>query len=193
MLQITIDGSWEPEDFIEVLQGIESLYYRASTSATYIYRRPYFGGALGRSGGFDQFLDEANHWLLAEARLLATASQRLRVHRIAYGSPGSLEFFGQTGRIAVVVAAIIWGIEFYDDRHIRAEQLAQAKLETEIAHETLRSRKLDIARKILQLQKDFPDAVEPELLALTVRDLDKIFPRIAEGKIVGASSEDNER
>jgi hypothetical protein len=30
MLRLEIDGKWEPEDFIEVLKGVESLYYKAA-------------------------------------------------------------------------------------------------------------------------------------------------------------------
>ena len=29
MLKFKIDGRWEPEDFIEVLTAVESLYYKA--------------------------------------------------------------------------------------------------------------------------------------------------------------------
>ena len=192
MLRIAIDGNWEPEDFIEVLQGIESLYYKGSISGAYLYPDLHLWGYRERSTNFDQFLENVNVWLLAEARLYVTPSSRLMVHRIEYGSPGSIDLFGRAGIVAVLVTAIIWGIEFYDGRHIRAERLEQAKLETQTAKENLRSLKLDIARKILQLREDFPDELEPEFLALTVKDLDKIFPRIAEGKIVGASSDDDE-
>jgi hypothetical protein len=30
MLKLKIDGAWEPEDFIEILQSVESLYYKAA-------------------------------------------------------------------------------------------------------------------------------------------------------------------
>ena len=193
MLRIEIDGNWEPEDFIEVLQSIESLYYKASISGTYYYPGLHFWRSPERSTDFNQFLEQVNVWLLAEARLFATPSSRLRVHRIEYGSPGSLDFLGAARIVEVLVDAVFRGIEFYADRHIKVERRDQATLETETARENLRTLELENARRIIELREDFPDAWKHEFAALAVKDQDQIFARIAEGKIVGVSSEDNER
>lgn len=192
MLRIAIDGNWEPEDFIEVLQGMESLYYKASIKSFHYFPGLYIWRGPERTADFDQFLEQANRWLLAEARLSASLSSRLRVHRIEYGSPGSIDFFGLAGAVKELANAVFRGIEFYDGRHIRAERLEQARLETEIARQNLRSLKLDLSERIIRMRGERDDWTH-EYVALAVRDLDKIFPRIAEGKIVGASSEDAER
>lgn len=89
--------------------------------------------------------------------------------------------------------AVFRGIEFYADRHIRVERRDQATWETETARENLRTLKLENARRIIELREDFLDAWKHEFAALAVKDQDQIFARIAEGKIVGVSSEDNER
>lgn len=69
MLRLEIDGKWEPEDFIEVLTGVESLYYKAALVRRvfheplfYWFDRPYVPGS------FDDHLNQTNDWLLARAR-----------------------------------------------------------------------------------------------------------------------------
>lgn len=193
MLRIEIDRTWEPEDFIEVLRSIESLYYKASISGTHYYPGLHFWRSPERSMDFDQFLEQVNVWLLAEARLFATPSSRLRIHRIEYASPGSLDLLGAARIVEVLADTVFRGIEFYADRHIRGERRDQATLESETAKENLRTLKLENARRILELREDFPDAWEQEFVALVVKDQEPIFARIAEGKIVGVSSEDKER
>jgi len=42
MLHFEIDGHWEPEDFIEVLKGIESLYYKAVLNRRFRLEPPLF-------------------------------------------------------------------------------------------------------------------------------------------------------
>ena len=42
MLRLEIDGKWEPEDFIEVLTGVESLYYKAALNRRFPYEPPFY-------------------------------------------------------------------------------------------------------------------------------------------------------
>jgi hypothetical protein len=50
--------------------------------------------------------------------------------------------------------------------------------------------KLENARSILALHHDYPDMPEEFLLALIARDQDRLIPRIADHKLVGAKTSD---
>ena len=43
MLRLELSGVWEPEDFIEVFSGIESLYYKAAIDRSLSSQWPLFG------------------------------------------------------------------------------------------------------------------------------------------------------
>jgi hypothetical protein len=88
-------------------------------------------------------------------------------------------------------------ISFFTERRLRREWDKQATIETSLKEtelekeeQSLRALKLENARKILDLHRDYPDVPEEFLLALIVRDQDKLIPRIAERKLVGAMTSD---
>ena len=61
--------------------------------------------------------------------------------------------------------------------------MKEAELET--ARESLRTIKLDNARRIMELSHEFPDWSDEMLVTLAINDQDKLIPRIAERKLVG--------
>ena len=177
MLSLKIDSRWDPEDFIEVLGAFESLYYKGATGWRYggfLFLPP---GARGLPlSSFSEFIEYSDTWLLSESRALANPEERLRVERIAYGSPGSIDFLGLGKVFEVMKDIIIWGVEYYSEREHRAE--------------SLRTQKLENARRILELKRDFPDDWQEVLLAQAIADQDTIYRRIADRQIIGADTTD---
>lgn len=199
MLRLDLDGNWEPEDFIEVLRGVESLYYKAAIERSYRHQ-----GSIGwigpwRSTTFEDYVEEANSWFLSEARAIALPHERLRIASVEYGSPGNIDFLG-VGKVCEVLANVIGrSVVFVAEHDLRWERTTQAKLETrkleielEGAEESVRALKLANAQKLLEIRRDFPDWSEDQFLLLAVSDQDKILPRISEGKLVGARSAEDE-
>lgn len=205
MLRLEIEGGWEPEDFIEVLKGVESLYYKAVMSRRFLRGSSYIlmehlwfeRPTIGRS--YVESIEYSNEWLLTRARTITRADLRLRVARIEYASPGGIDFVG-LGEVCKVIERIIDRlIAFFTEREIREQANKQAKVETdkkkvelEQERESLRSAKIENTRHILELMRDYPDMPEEFLTALIVHDQDKLIPRIAEGKLIGVTTIDAE-
>jgi hypothetical protein len=196
MLHLKIDGRWDPEDFIEVLQGVESIYYKAVSRRRSFYEPPIYW--LERASVFTTFeshLDYSNDWLLAQARTTTQGYSRLGIARIEYASPGGIDLVG-LGEACKAVEGILGRlIQFFTERHLRRERDKQETIETglkeidlEREQESLRALKLENARAILALHRDYPDMPEEFLLALITRDQDKLIPRIAERKLIGAKT-----
>ncbi|MGD9920196.1 MAG: hypothetical protein AB7V13_01955 [Pseudorhodoplanes sp.] len=202
MLRLEIDGRWEPEDFIEVLTGVESLYYKAALVRRhrFPYEPPFYW--LERPellASFDDQLRHTNDWLLARARATARAEYRLKVARISYASPGGIDLAG-LGQACNAVKGIIDSlIKLYTERKLRREADAQARIKTsrdetalEMDRESLRAQKIENARAILDLRRDFHDVPEDVLVVLIGNDQDKLIPRIAERKLIGVRTIDRE-
>lgn len=164
MLRLEIDGKWEPEDFIEVLKGVESLYYKAALDRRfprfpyepdlYWFERSYLPVS------FEEHLNLANDWLLARARATAHAAYRMKVARISYASPGGIDLAGLGQACNAVKGIIDSFIKLYTERHLRREADAQAEIETGMKGESLSAMKIENARKLLELRRDFPDIPE---------------------------------
>ena len=199
MLRLKLRGAWEPEDFIEVFQGIESLYYKAAMR--HVYAEPYLHRPSFRwleqpfrqSFSFDDYyLDEANNRFLSQARMSAPALVRLKVVRIEYASPGTVDLLG-LGEVLKALADIVGRIiMFFSERELRWERTAQARLDTTLKEtefdqeqENLRTLKLENARRILEIKREFGVWPQDLELLLAVNDQDKLIPRIAEGKLIG--------
>ncbi len=189
MLRLEIDGKWEPEDFIEVLKGVESLYYKAALHRR-VRRFPYEPDSFwfDRSYlpvSFEEHLNLANDWLLSRARATARAEYRMKVARISYASPGGIDLAG-VGQACNAVKGIVDSfIKLYTERHLRRQADAQARIETEMKEESLSAMKIENARKLLELRHDFPEIPEDTFIALIANDQDRLIPRIAEGKLIG--------
>jgi hypothetical protein len=200
MLRLEIDGRWEPEDFIEVLKGIESLYYKAVVRRAYPFEPPFFW--FERSSialSFDEHVDLSNDWLLARARSTARSYSRLRVARIEYASPGGIDLVGLGEACKAIEGIIDRLIKFFTERHLRRERDKQETIETAIKEtelekeqESLRALKIENARSILALRREYPEMPDDLFIALAVRDQDRLIPRITERKLVAATTSDGE-
>ena len=189
-----IDGRWEPEDFIEVLKGVESLYYKAALGHRIPYGPPFywFDRPVPVGASFDEHLDLSNDWLLARARASAPSHYRMRVARIAYASPGSIDLVGLGKACKAIEGIIDRLIKFFAERVLRRERDKQARIDTSIKEtekekeeESLRALKIQNARSILELRREFPDMPEDLLVVLIGKDQDRLIPRIAERKLIG--------
>jgi hypothetical protein len=196
MLRLEIDGRWEPEDFIEVLTGIESLYYKAALIRRYRfpYQPPFYWYERPElPASFDDHLRHTNDWLLAQARATARAEYRMMVARISYASPGGIDLAG-VGQACNAVKGIVDSfIKLYTERHLRHEADAQARIETAMKEESLSAMKVENARKLLELRHDYPDVPDDLFIALIGNDQDRFIPRIAERKLIGVQAIDGER
>ena len=195
-ISFKIDGVWEPSDFAEVLKAIESLYYKVALVDDGL--RPFGRRTFRRFPTWidsaDE-LDQLNDVLLAEARMIAPPAIRLRVSRIEYASPGGIDVTGAGQAAEAADRTIGRLIDFFTGRKQRIEKDKQAEIETEIKEQNLISCKIDNAEKLLDLIEKHPDQRDL-LIALFVKDQDKIADRISQGLITGrgdkAQSEDDE-
>lgn len=200
MLTVKIDRQWEPEDFIEVLQGIESLYYKALG----LRHRPfvpeiYFIERHLPFTSYDDRLNLLNEWLLRESRLTIYADMRLLVRRIDYASPGSIDLIGIGKAIEAIDKIVGRLIEHQTGRRKRKESDKQAKIDTKIKEielaekrESLRAIQIANARELLTLGREFPEEIEEIFVPLAVRDQEKISSRIAERKVIGTKRSKSE-
>lgn len=190
-MRIEIDGRWEPRDFVETLKAVESLYYLAVSDRDWPpldydeYR--YLRARRSPWTSFDDFLDQSNRWMLEHAHRLVPADRRIYVTKIDFASPGGIDFAGIGQAVEAIGNTVGKLVSYYGDRRLRKERDEQAAIETEMKEQHLASLKIDNARKLLELRRDFPD--DEHLIALAVRDQDKLADRIAQGLITGAKSE----
>jgi hypothetical protein len=194
-ISIRIDRGWEPSDFAEVLTAIESLYYKVALAHDGPLSYP--GSIFRRLRGWypvgvTDELDQLNGLLLAEARTIAPPAMRLRVARIEYASPGGIDLAGAGQAAEAVDRTIGRLIDFFSGRKQRLEKDKQAEIDTEIKEQNLIACKIDNAEKLLDLMAKYPEHKDL-LVALFVRDQDRIAARIAEGLITGQANETESR
>ncbi len=206
MLRLEIEGAWEPQDFIEILQAVESMYYKLSIHNLYRPKRPlfyigeldYFHRIALSERSYEFALDTMNGRLLERARYESSSFERLKVRRMEYASPGAIDLLG----IGIVCEAIANSIGrmvvYYNEAHLRRERDEQATLETERKRievekerETLRALKIENGRNALKLMDDYGEDYEV-LIPLLVRDQDALSQRIAEGKLISAKTSKND-
>ncbi|WP_421857492.1 hypothetical protein [Oricola sp.] len=200
MLRVEIAENWEPQDFIDVLQSIESMYYKLSFNKYRHYGYLGFPFPDEYYSEFPEFvgssiqgaLDYTNRRLLEIARYEVPQPARLMVGRIEYASPGWIDFVGLGKVVEVISDSIGRMVTYYDERHMRRERDIQASIETEERRvelerdrELLQSLKIQNARDALEILERYPSDREV-LVPLLVRDQDALSDRIAEGKLVRA-------
>lgn len=208
MLEIKIDGRWEPNDFIAIFQAIESFYYKLAVASTREdYDLPYwlYGGherwAFSRfeEVPFEVVLDRINQHMLERARYQTPAGLRIAVARIQYASPGGIDLLG-IGKVFETLANSIGRMKsYYDDAAVRRERDAQAALDTQLKKievekekenlQALKIKNAEDALRILDAQQELRDALVP----LLVRDQDAISGLIAEQKVISARVADSDR
>jgi hypothetical protein len=196
MLRLYIEGRWEPEDFIEVFSGVESLYYKAALTRRSLREPPYFWPEPIRTAeSFGESVAAANDWFLTRSRTIAVQDRRLSVWRIEYASPGRIDLVGIGEACRAVADVIISLTKFFTEGDLRRENRKQAQIETKMKeaelhgrNESLRSLKIANARALLSLRRDFPEISEDYFTALAAHDQDRLIPRIAEGKLISAKT-----
>jgi hypothetical protein len=208
MLELRIDGDWEPYDFIEIFRSIESFYYKLATAKfrdrydlPYWLRDDFEGWSFGRWDGvpFEVVLDRINERMLERARYQTPARFRLTVARIQYASPGGIDLLG-IGKVFETVANSIGRVKsYYDDAALRRERDSQAALDTQLKllevekeKENLQALKIknaEDALRILDARPELRDALVP----LLVRDQDALANRIADQKLIGARVANSDR
>ena len=200
MLRLEIEGRWEPENFIQTLEGIESLYYKAAIRRPADYETSFFWYGQPRIfSSYDDQLNWTNDWLLARARVSAQSFERLTVAGIQYGSPGVIDILG-IGEACKAVADIVGSIvSFFAECELRRQRNKQAIIDTALKEvelegkgESLRALKLENARVFFELCQDYARMPEDLFLSIVTNDQDKIISLIAEGKLVGISTVDDD-
>jgi len=187
MLTFKIDGRWEPEDFIALLSGVESLYYKATISGRYypFYEEALAFGQTLNGLSYEDRLAAGNAYLLQAARFTVSADRRLYVTRIQYASPGGVDVAGLGAVAEALYKSLQLLLTFIQERRLRQEGDKQAKIETEIKGESLRAIQIENAEKLLRLRREFPDDIVGFLLPLAVEDQRKLTSLMLEGKLVG--------
>ncbi|MBY4606374.1 hypothetical protein K6M90_01625 [Rhizobium sp. 9T] len=208
MLEIKIDGRWEPNDFIAIFQAIESFYYKlAVASSRGDYDLPYWlyedheRRAFSRFDGvpFEVVLDRINLRMLERARYQTPARFRIAVAKIQYASPGGIDLLG-IGKVFETLSNSIGRMKsYYDDAALREERDAQAALDTQLKmievekeKENLQALKIKNAEDALRILDARPE-LQAALVPLLVRDQDAISSLIAEQKVISARVADSDR
>lgn len=185
-ITLSIDGPWEPADFVEVLTAVESLYYKIILDDLDIRRvRPMMRGRHDEAATAE--LDALNRRLLERARLIAPPESRIRVASIQYASPGGIDFAG-IGRAMEAIDRIVGRlIALVTDRHLRRERDKQAALDTKMKEQTLLSQMIANAKEMIEFQRRYPETDISTLVALMVQDQQKLVDRIGQGLIMGSA------
>lgn len=184
MLRLHIDGRWEAADFVEVLSAVESLYYVAASPEFELPRDFHFADLPPRySQSYADYLDEANRWRVQQARVFAPAKLRLRVARIEYASPGGIDL-ARLGQATEAIDRLVGRLIdfFHRPQNQEGERPSGGHRDGNPATEPIRL-KIENARRLLELRRDFPDPEPQMLIPLIVRDQDKLSDRIAQGMI----------
>jgi hypothetical protein len=201
MLSLKIDGLWEPQDFIDVLQAVEGMYYKLALLRYDRRRVPIFDlfdlDLVDRipvsDVSYSTWLALTNQRITERGRYSVQGRERLKVRRVAYASPGGIDLMG-LGKVCEVIANSIGSMKrYWDDAHLRRERDSQATSETRRKHleeekerENIRSLQIKNARDALELLERYPDR-QDVLIPLLVRDQETLSSRIVEGKLIGAS------
>lgn len=166
MLRLHIAEKWEPQDYLAAISAVETMYY-ATLFAHREWPRDFWEYEQRERYRRSYHLrDTLGEFLVDEARVLADHSERLTVNEIRHASPGFMDFEG-VGKVADALDRSFGRIiDVFTGRRLRREGDEQAKIETEIKRENLNSIKIDNARKLIDLYRDYPE-IGP------VRDLER--------------------
>jgi hypothetical protein len=127
---------------------------------------------------FDGWLPE----FIYTCRALADDEQRLIVSRISHASPGFIEIKGLGKAAQAVDNALGRLIAIFTERRLRRERDEQEAVKTDILRENLNTVKIENARKLLELDREFPGAFHRQQLELAlVEEQEKIESLAARG------------
>lgn len=182
-LRLHLAEKWEPQDYLSAISAVETIYYVT------LFANPE--RESGGSGDPRRRLDRPR-WtsspraeeLILAARELADREERLIVNEIRHASPGFIDFDG-LGQIADAMDKAFGRIiALVTERKLRHEWNEQAKVETEVRRENLNTIKIENARRLLELDRDYPDLRRaPALERILVEEQSKIENLAARGLI----------
>ena len=167
MLRLNIAEKWEPKDYISAISAVETIYYVAllnappfrDISSIYFEKRPV------RFRTRDGSLESLAFTIVGEGRLFSDAHDRLIVHQIKHASPGFMDFEG-VGQVAQAMDSAFGRIiDIFTNRRMRRERDERSAVETDIARENLNSIKIENARALLDLGRDYPEVARQRELS----------------------------
>lgn len=194
MIRLHLAERWEPQDYLAAISAVERVYYISLFHPQF----DEFVGSAGQRrliyGRSDRLLDIPFVEFMDACRELADAEQRLTVTRISHSSPGLIDFKG-LGEVANAIDSAFGRIiAVFTERRLRRERDAQEAVETDIRRENLNSIKIDNARKLLELERDFPGIRHrPRLERALVEEQSKIEDLAARGLITDQREHPDEK
>ena len=170
MLRLHIAEKWEPQDYLAAISAVETTYYVTLFAHREWTREPWEFGQRTRYDRFYRSRDPFSDFLLEEARALADRSERLVINEIQHASPGFMDFEG-VGQVAEAIDRSFGRIiDVFTGRRMRRELDERARVETEIERENLNTIKIENARKLLDLYRDYPEVGPARSLERTLVD-----------------------
>lgn len=194
-LRLDLAGRWEPQDYLAAISAIERIYYVT------VFHREFED--LVRSFRYQEkppqrYPRSSNDPLMdfiSASRALADDRQRLVVLRVSHASPGFMDFEGLGDVARAVDRALKRIIALFTERKLRREWDEQEAVKTEMMRENLNSLKIDNARKLLELDRDFPGAIRRrhQLELALVEEQGKIEDLASRGMITGPQEHPEEK
>ena len=186
-LRLHIAEKWEPADYISAFSAIQSIYYKIVVfdhEWEFQSRRSRWRSQYPVRGPLPE-LAEINDSYVRSRMELADYHNRLIVDRISHASPGFMDFLGFGEGLQAIDSMLGRLIDVLTLRKQRIEADHQAKVRTEYDRQNLNTIKIENARKLLELRRDFPDIDDSLLLSLLVHDQTQLESLIAKGLITG--------
>ncbi len=186
-LRLHIAEKWEPADYISAFSAIQSIYYKIVVfdhEWEFQPRRARWRSQYPARGPLAE-LAEINESYVRSRMELADYQNRLIVDRISHASPGFMDFLGFGEGLQAIDSMLGRLIDVLTLRKQRIEADHQAKVRTEYDKQNLNTIKIENARKLLELRRDFPDIDDSLLLSLLVQDQTQLESLIGKGLITG--------
>ena len=190
-LRVSIDRRWEARDFVELIEGVESIYYKFSPR-----RGAVTPSVLRLRTHTPEKVRQANASFLLHERKYRSSDERLWVKRISFGSPGDIDFLGIGKAIEATTDLIQALLKIATERRLRRELDIQEAIRTKMLDQerdlnaiNLQSAKVELARQYAGYLKEFGINVKPDTaVELLLGDLDKLSPMISEGQVSNIQS-----
>lgn len=186
MLRLHLAEKWEPKDYLSAISAVETIYYVALLNAPPFREisSAYVDKRSSRYRSRDGSIEGIAVAIVEEARLFSDGHDRLIVRQIKHASPGFMDFEG-VGQVATAMDSAFGRIiDVFTNRRMRRERDERSSVETEIARENLNSIKIENARMLLELGRDYPEITrQRDLLEILVVQQSKIEDLAGRGLI----------
>jgi hypothetical protein len=194
VIKLHLAEQWEPQDYLAAISAVERVYYISLFHAQF---DEFVGFQSQRRRMASRFGWPFDGWLpefIYTCRALADDEQRLLVSRISHASPGFIEIKGLGKAAQAVDSALGRIIAIFTERRLRRERDEQEAVKTATLRENLNSLKIENARKLLELDRDFPGAFHRQQLELAlVEEQEKIENLAARGLLTDQRDHTDEK